>query len=74
MKTAKKPATPREPKVSVSDANIAKAALRLLSQRLVSTEIQYIQRTLGASATHQELDAKVLAVRKMPWADIALPE
>jgi hypothetical protein len=69
---AKKKTT--EGKVSVSDSNIAKAALRLLSQRLVSTEIGYIQRTLGNTATQQAIDDQVLAVRKMAWSDIVLPE
>jgi hypothetical protein len=62
------------PKVTTSDNNIAKAAMRLLSQRLVSTEIGYIQRTLGASATQEALDSQVLAVRKLPWAEIVGPE
>jgi hypothetical protein len=61
-------------KVPVSANNIAKAASRLLSQRLVSTEIEYIQRTLGGSTTQEELDANVLAVRKMPWASLVVPE
>jgi hypothetical protein len=58
--------------VPVTEGNLAKAAIRLLGQRLVSPEVMYIQRTLGASATQQELDDKVLAVRKMPWAKIAI--
>jgi hypothetical protein len=58
----------------MSEANIKKTALRLLGQGLVSTEIQYIQRTSPASATQQVLDEKVLEVRKMPWASIVEPE
>ncbi len=58
----------------VSATNIAKAAARLLTQRLVSTEIDYIQRTLGASSTQQQIDANVLAVRRMPWASIVVPD
>ncbi|HEY3052815.1 MAG TPA: hypothetical protein VGK04_05435 [Thermoanaerobaculia bacterium] len=58
----------------VSETNLRKAALRLLGQKLVSTEVQYIQRTLGATATQQELDATVVAVRKMPWASIVIGE
>jgi hypothetical protein len=58
----------------VSATNIAKAAERLLSQRLVSTEIDYIRRTLGASSTQEEIDANVVAVRKMPWASIVVPD
>jgi hypothetical protein len=61
-----------ETKMAVSETNIKKSAARLLSQALVSTEIQYIQRVLGTSATQQDVDDKVLAVRKMPWASIVL--
>jgi hypothetical protein len=60
--------------IPVSELNLSKAAIRLLGQRLVSPEVQYIQRTLGVSATQEELDAKVLAVRKMPWAKLVVPE
>jgi len=69
--TTRKIATP---KMSVSEANIGKSAARLLSTKLVSTEIAYVQRTLGNTATQQELDAKILAVRSMPWENIVLPE
>ncbi|HUP62406.1 MAG TPA: hypothetical protein VNA69_18520 [Thermoanaerobaculia bacterium] len=58
----------------VSALNIAKAAERLLSQRLVSTEVDYIQRTLGASSTQEQIDANVVAVRGMPWASIVVPD
>jgi hypothetical protein len=66
--------TPRKSraKLPVSEGNLMKAAVRLLSQRLVSPEVQYIQRQLGNSATQEEIDANVLAVRKMPWARIAV--
>jgi K+/H+ antiporter YhaU regulatory subunit KhtT len=60
--------------VVVSETNLRKTAMRVLGQRLVSTEIAYIQRTLGSSATQQEMDATVLAVRRMPWASIVAPE
>ena len=73
-KKTKTPAAPKQKKMSVSASNIAKAAERLLSQRLVSTEIDYIQRTLGASSTQQEIDATVLAVRQLPWSSISAPE
>jgi hypothetical protein len=58
----------------VTEGNLRKAAIRLLGQSLVSPEVMYVQRTLGASATQEELDKKVLAVRKLPWAKIVLPE
>ncbi len=58
----------------VSETNLRKTAMRVLGQRLVSTEIAYIQRTLGNSATQQEMDATVVAVRKMPWASIVVPD
>ena len=69
-------ATPkvREKKLPVSALNISKAAARLLPQRLVSTEIDYVQRTLGATSTQEQLDATVVAVRKLPWSSIAIPD
>jgi hypothetical protein len=66
--------TTKKTTVPVSETNIVKAAIRLLGQRLVSPEVMYVQRTLGASATQQDLDDKVLAVRKLPWAKIAIPD
>lgn len=73
MKVAKKIAV-REAKVPVSEANVGKAAMRLLSQRLVSTEISYVQRVLGTTASQADLDAQILAVRKLPWASIVVPD
>lgn len=71
-KTAAKTTTKAEvkTKVAVSELNLRKAATRLLSTKLVSTEVAYIQRELGASVTQEVLDAKVLAVRSMPWSSI----
>jgi len=63
-----------EKKIPVSEANLRKAATRLLTTKLVSTEIAYIQRELGNSATQEALDAKVMAVRTMPWSSIVLAE
>jgi hypothetical protein len=60
--------------IPVTEGSIARTAIRLLGQRLVSPEVMYVQRTLGASATQEELDAKVVAVRKMPWAKLVMPE
>ena len=62
------------PKIAVSETNLRKAAARLLGAKLVSTEVFYIQRELGTSATQEDLDKKVVAVRSMPWASIALPD
>ena len=61
-------------KVPVSELNLRKAAARLLTSKLVSTEVVYIQRMLGASATQEDLDAKVIAVRKMPWSSIVVAD
>lgn len=61
-------------KVSVSELNIRKAAARLLTVKLVSTEIGYVQRVLGNTATQEDLDEKVLAVRRMPWNEIAIAD
>jgi len=73
MKPAKKPAV-REAKITVSESNITKAAIRLLSQKLVSNEVQYVQRNLGTTASQNDLDAQVLAVRKLPWAAIVISD
>jgi hypothetical protein len=69
-----KTTTPRKSvaKLPVTEGNLTKAAIRLLSQKLVSTEVHYIQHVLGARATQDDIDANVLAVRKMPWANIVL--
>ena len=61
-------------RVPVSELNVVKTAARLLTTKLVSTEIAYVQRVLGASATQDQLDEKVLAVRRMPWSSIAIPD
>lgn len=61
-------------KVPVTEANLGKASARLLATKLVSAEIAYVQRTLGTSATQEDLDAKVLAVRALPWSSIVLPD
>jgi len=64
----------REKGLPVSELNIKKTAIRLLGTKLVSTEVHYIQRTLGAKASQQEIDNNVIAVRKMPWASIVEPD
>jgi hypothetical protein len=65
----------REPTLPVSETNLRKTALRVLNgQKLVSTEVAYILRTLGTKATQQVLDTTVLQVRKMPWTSLVLPE
>jgi hypothetical protein len=77
-KVSTKPTATAEKKMGrtpVSEGALKRAALRLLAPgKLVSTEIDYIQRVLGASATQQAIDEKVVAVRKMPWASIAPSE
>lgn len=74
MKKVAKAGVVRNPRVKVSELNVRKAAARLLNAKLVSTEVSYVQRVLGNTATQDELDARVLAVRTMRWADIALPD
>ena len=64
--------TEKAKKLTVSDTNLKKTAIRLLGQSLVSNEMQYIQRNLPATATQEQLDEKVIAVRKLPWAEIAI--
>ena len=74
--TPKAKATKRPPvtRISVSELNLRKAASRLLASKLVSTEIDYIQRVLGSSATQEDVDAKVVAVRAMPWSSIVVQD
>lgn len=72
--TVKKVAAPRVAKIAVSEANVAKAAARLLGVKLVTPEIAYVQRVLGATASQEALDERVIAVRRMPWAEFALPD
>jgi hypothetical protein len=73
-KAVKIPAVRKEAKVPVSELNVRKAATRLMNTKLVSVEVSYVQRVLGNTATQEQLDERVLAVRRMPWAEIALPE
>ena len=58
--------------VSVSERNLQSAALRLLPKhnKLVSPEVDYLRRVLGERATQQQIDEKVLQVRKLPWSEI----
>ena len=72
MKATTKPEKVK--KFPVSDLNLKKAAIRLLGQKLVSNEVLYIQRNLAATATQQQLDENVVAVRKMAWAKIAITD
>jgi hypothetical protein len=65
--------TTRAPKlIAVSERNLQSAAVRLLPKhnRLVTPEVDYLRRVLGEKATQNEIDEKVLAVRKLPWAEI----
>ena len=71
MKPAK---TKPSPRLRVTDLNLRKASRRLLGQDLVSTEMLYIQSRLGVSATQQEIDDSVVAVRRLPWASIAIAD
>jgi hypothetical protein len=75
-KVKSSPKAPRERKVTirVSEANINKAAIRLIDRKLVSTEVHYVQRVLGNSATQADVDTKVVEVRRLPWASIVEPE
>ncbi len=74
MKVAKVAKVKASPRLRVTDLNLKKASQRLLGQTLVSTEMQYVQRVLGTSATQKEIDDNVLAVRALPWTSIVVPE
>jgi hypothetical protein len=58
--------------VSVSERNLQTAALRLLpkSNKLVSSEVEYLRRVLGDRATQESIDEKVQLVRRLPWSEI----
>lgn len=58
--------------VSVSERNLQSAAIRLLpkSNRLVSSEVEYLRRVLGDKATQVDIDEKVQLVRQLPWSEI----
>ncbi|HEX6085830.1 MAG TPA: hypothetical protein VF266_14960 [Thermoanaerobaculia bacterium] len=71
---AKKVRGEESKRMPVSESNLRKAAARLLTSGLVSTEIDYVQRTLGNSATQQDIDANVLAVRKLAWSAIVVAD
>jgi len=63
----------RAPKmITVSERNLQNAASRLLPKhnKLVSPEVDYLRRVLGDRATQHDIDEKVVAVRKLPWAEI----
>lgn len=63
----------RPPKlITVSERNLQNAAVRLLPKhnKLVSPEVDYLRRVLGEKATQNEIDEKVMQVRKLPWAEI----
>lgn len=58
--------------IAVSERNLQNAAIRLLpkSNKLVSTEVDYLRRVLGEKATQTEIDEKVVLVRRLPWREI----
>lgn len=63
----------RPPKlITVSERNLQNAAVRLLPKhnKLVSPEVDYLRRVLGEKATQNEIDEKVMQVRKLPWSEI----
>lgn len=72
---AARPSREELKRIPVSESNLRKAAARLLNnQNLVSTEVQYVQRVLGNTATQKDIDDKVIAVRKMVWSSIVVPD
>jgi hypothetical protein len=58
--------------ITVSERNLQTAAIRLLPKhnKLVSPEVDYLRRVLGDRATQNDIDEKILAVRKLPWSEI----
>lgn len=67
------PQLKKSPKlISVSERNLQTAAHRLLpkSNKLVSSEVDYLRRVLGDRATQESIDEKVQLVRRLPWSEI----
>jgi hypothetical protein len=58
--------------ITVSERNLQTAAIRLLpkNNKLVSPEVDYLRRVLGDRATQASIDEQILAVRRLPWAEI----
>lgn len=58
--------------VTVSERNLQSAATRLLPKhnKLVSSEVDYLRRVLGDKATQNDIDEKVVLVRRLPWREI----
>lgn len=67
---------PTGSRVTVSEQILQRAAARLLPHAavLVSPEIHYLQRILGSSSSQAEIDENVMAVRKLPWTTINIPD
>jgi hypothetical protein len=63
---------PKVKLITVSERNLQTAALRLFpkNNKLVTPEVDYLRRVLGDRATQNDIDEKVLAVRKLPWSEI----
>lgn len=58
-------------KVSVTERNLQKAAERVdLRSPLVSVEVEYLRRNLGATASQEEMDKRVAEVRRTPWSEL----
>jgi hypothetical protein len=59
-------------RVAITERSLQRAAARLLpkTKKLVSTEIDYLQRVLGETATQHEIDEKVVMVRRLPWSSL----
>lgn len=57
-------------RIVITERSLQRAAARLLpkTKKLVSTEIDYLQRTLGETATQNEIDENVVMVRRLPWS------
>ncbi|MGA7615926.1 MAG: hypothetical protein WBX15_12185 [Thermoanaerobaculia bacterium] len=62
--------TKRAKKLNVTEKRLQEAASRLLPRgdSLVSTEVDYLQRHLGNTATQKDIDDHVISVRNMPWS------
>lgn len=67
-------ATTADRKLPVTERILQHSAARLISTRLVTVEVSYLQRTLNNSETEKTIDEAVLAVRKLPWSTIRVAD
>lgn len=62
-----------QPRVSVTPMKLQHIFHEKVDSRrsLVSSEIEYLRKTLGRRATPDDIEKAVMTVRRTPWSEIA---